>query len=124
MPQSRRLLSDLCSISSASGDVEGLYKVADRLAAELTALGMMAQIHAEPGINGRALPVLVAGDASDDEPATLLIGHLDTVLPATAPRLDDGRLFGTGALDMKGGFAALVGALRELRREGRRRRRI
>ncbi len=112
------LLGDLCSISSASGDVEGLYKVADRLASELVALGMTAQIQAEPGANGRALPVLVAGDGGDDEPATLLIGHLDTVLPASAPRVDGHRLYGTGALDMKGGFAALVGALKELRRRG------
>lgn len=115
---STALLSDLCSISSASGDVEGLYEVADRLATELIALGMAAQIHAEPGVNGRALPVLIASDASDDEPATLLIGHLDTVLPATAPSLEGGRLFGTGALDMKGGFTALVGALKVLRQRG------
>jgi glutamate carboxypeptidase len=112
------LLSDLCAISSASGDTEGLYRVADRLASELTGLGLVAQIHAEAGLNGRGLPVLVARGVGDDEPGTVLIGHLDTVLPATAPRLENGRLIGTGALDMKGGFAALLGALSLLRERG------
>ncbi len=111
-------LSDLCSISSASGDVDGLYKVADRLASEFTGLGLVSQIHAEPGLDGRGLPVLVARGVGDDEPGTVLIGHLDTVLPATAPTSENGRLLGTGALDMKGGFAALVGALRLLREQG------
>ena len=112
------LLSDLCAISSASGDTEGLYRVADRLASELTGLGLVAQIHAEAGLDGRGLPVLVARAVGDDEPGTVLIGHLDTVLPATAPRLENGRLIGTGALDMKGGFAALLGALSLLRERG------
>jgi len=112
------LLSDLCSISSASGDVEGLYEVANRLAMELTDLGMVSQIHAETGLNGRALPVLVAEGPDVDTPGTLLLGHLDTVLPAIPPRLENGRFLGTGALDMKGGFVALVGALRRLRKRG------
>ena len=115
---SARLLDDLCSISSASGDVEGLYKVADRLAAELSDLGMMSQIHAENGLNGRGMPVLVAEGSDADTPGTLLLGHLDTVLPAIPPRLENGRFLGTGALDMKGGFVALVGALRQLRERG------
>ena len=48
-----------------------------------------------------------------------MIGHLDTVLPAVRRRA--GSMIGsqgTGALDMKGGFAALVGALGLLRRRG------
>jgi glutamate carboxypeptidase len=112
------LLSDLCSISSASGDVEGLYSVASRLASELTGLGLVSQIHAEPGLNGKGLPVLVARGPGVEDTTTLLLGHLDTVLPATAPGLEHGRLLGTGALDMKGGFAALVGALRLLHERG------
>ncbi len=43
-------------------------------------------------------------------------GHLDTVhLPYVPPRLEDGRLYGSGAADMKGGIAAMVEATRALR---------
>jgi glutamate carboxypeptidase len=64
------------------------------------------------------MPVLVAEGLGVDTPGTLLIGHLDTVLPAIPPRLENGKFLGTGALDMKGGFVALVGALRRLRERG------
>ena len=50
----------------------------------------------------------------------LLVGHLDTVLPAIAPRHTDGRLIATGALDMKGGLAMLLGALDLLAARGER----
>jgi acetylornithine deacetylase/succinyl-diaminopimelate desuccinylase-like protein len=43
-------------------------------------------------------------------------GHLDTVhLPFVPPAVEDGRLTGSGAADMKGGTAAAVEALRALR---------
>jgi len=114
------VLEDLCSISSASGDVAGLYAVADRLGSELTALGLVAQIHAEPGADAQGLPVLVAENTDHEggDRSTLLIGHLDTVLPADSTSFDDDRFVGTGALDMKGGFAALIGALELLREIG------
>jgi glutamate carboxypeptidase len=118
-PACERILDDLCSISSASGDAEGLYKVADRLGSELTGLGLTTQIHAESGLNGQGLPVLVARNPErHGDSCTLLIGHLDTVLPASPTRRGDGRFFGTGALDMKAGFASLIGALRLLRELG------
>lgn len=116
--QSTVLLEELCAISSASGDVAGLYSVAERLGAELTALGMVPEIHAEAGLDGTAQPVLVARNEGVDEHHTLLIGHLDTVLPAIHPRREANRLVATGALDMKGGMAAFVGALRVLRANG------
>ena len=46
-------------------------------------------------------------------------GHLDTVhLPFVPPRVEDGRITGSGASDMKGGIAAAVEALRALRDAG------
>ena len=41
----------------------------------------------------------------------LLVGHMDTVLPAIPPRIEGDRLIATGGLDMKAGLVMLVGAL-------------
>src|SRR5262249_22982564 len=43
-------------------------------------------------------------------------GHLDTVhLPFVPPKIEDGRIMGSGSADMKAGIAAAVEALRVLR---------
>lgn len=118
LESSIELLEGLCAISSASGEVEGLYAAAESLGTELTSLGLVPEVHAEPGMDGSARPVLVARSPEVGDRLTLLLGHLDTVLPAVPPHRDGKRLVGTGALDMKGGFAAFVGALRALRARG------
>jgi glutamate carboxypeptidase len=111
-------LEELCAISSASGDLDGLTRMAERVARELEPHGLSGNMVRETGADGRQQPVLVAGGEGAGKGYTLLIGHLDTVLPAVAPSRQDGRLVGTGALDMKGGFAALAGALRLLAEGG------
>lgn len=111
LSESSRLLEDLCAISSASGDVQGLYCLAERLGGEFTRLGLVPEIHAEMGMKGEGQPVLVARGPGLGDHSILLLGHLDTVLPAVPHEIVSGRLRGTGALDMKGGFAALIGAL-------------
>src|SRR5262249_31118433 len=46
-------------------------------------------------------------------------GHLDTVhLPFSPPAIEDGRLTGSGASDMKSGIAAAVEAIRVVRDSG------
>jgi len=112
------LLHELCSVSSASGDTEGLYRMTEVLSRELTPLGLIPEVSAEPGVNGSAQPVLTARGSNPGNRHTLLLGHLDTVLPANPPLVQRGLLRGTGALDMKGGFASLIGALQLLRERG------
>ena len=56
-------------------------------------------------------------------PYQLLVGHSDTVWPLETlermpVRIDDGRLFGPGSLDMKGGITQVVFALRALADQG------
>lgn len=105
------LLRRLCAISSESGDVEGLRRVAELLGDELSRRGLAVAIEEEPGPDGRAQPLLLAAGEEAGERPLLLVGHMDTVLPAREPRVDGARLIATGALDMKGGLAMLVGAL-------------
>jgi glutamate carboxypeptidase len=112
------LLRDLTAISSDSGDPEGLRRMAERLAAELEQRGLAVTIEGEAPPDGPLLPVLYARGADTSRGHLLLIGHLDTVLPAHEPRLEGGRLIATGAIDMKGGLATLVGALDLLRHRG------
>ena len=112
-----QLLEELCALSSPSGDRAGLTAVAARLAAALGVRGFPAEVESWEG-EGGSWPVVVAGDPGTAAPL-LLVGHLDTVLPAAPPRRDEDRLVATGAIDMKGGLAALCGALDLLAAEGR-----
>src|SRR5437762_3009663 len=48
-------------------------------------------------------------------PSVMLCGHIDTVgvegmADPFVPRIEDGRLYGRGAQDMKGGVAAMIAA--------------
>jgi glutamate carboxypeptidase len=111
------LLRELTGISSPSGDPDGLRRAAQRLGLALSARGLATEIRDEDGGDG-PLPVLYARGSDTSRGHLLLIGHLDTVLPAAEPRLDGDRLVATGAIDMKGGLAAFVGALDLLQHRG------
>jgi glutamate carboxypeptidase len=112
------LLEDLCGISTATGDVEGLRACGRRLGGELSELGFRVEIETRADESGAAQPLLAATSGPTGNRHVLLIGHLDTVLPAVRTHRHGDRLYGTGALDMKGGFAAFIGALRLLRAGG------
>jgi acetylornithine deacetylase/succinyl-diaminopimelate desuccinylase-like protein len=70
-------------------------------------------------------PNLLARFGTGEEPAVLVLGHTD-VVPAgpgwasdpMAAHVAGGRLVGRGAADMKGGLAAVIGALRAIAAEG------
>lgn len=108
-----QLLRELTAISSPSGDLPGLHRMTERLSAELSARGLTPEVLEEAGE-----PVLVARGPDTSRGHLLLIGHMDTVLPAAEPRIEGDRLFATGAIDMKGGLAAFLGALDLLAERG------
>lgn len=112
------LLTELTAISSPSGDSAGLNRMAQRFGHALRERGLAVEIRDEPSDGGQILPVLFARGPRTEKGHLLLIGHLDTVLPAAEPHLDGGRLVATGAIDMKGGLAAFLGALDLLRDRG------
>jgi len=116
--QTLGLLTELAAISSPSNDPAGLRRMAERLATELAARGLTPEITEEDGEGGVKLPVLLGRGAGLSRGPLLLIGHIDTVLPAAPPHLEKDRLVATGAIDMKGGIAAFLGALDLLRHWG------
>src|SRR5215213_2535742 len=107
------LLRELTAISSPSGDLAGLRRMTERLSQELSARGLTPEVWEEAGE-----PVLVARGPDTSRGHLLLIGHMDTVLPAAESRVEGDRLVATGAIDMKGGLAAFLGALDLLAERG------
>jgi acetylornithine deacetylase len=118
------LLRDLVAIDSVnpslSHGARGEADVARRIAGELESIGLRVEIaDAAPGrpnvvgvLDGRALGR-----------SLMFCGHTDTVSvsgmrqPFT-PEIRDGRLYGRGAQDMKGGVAAMIGAVRRIVESG------
>ena len=116
-----RDLVGIPSINPAFDDGTGNeVAIADLLTQQLEALGMtvtrVAPDPLRPSVLGR-----LAG--AGDGPSLLLYGHIDTVgvegmAEPFAARVSDGRLYGRGAYDMKGGLAACLGAVHSIRRSG------
>jgi len=79
----------------------------------------------QPVVNGRENLLAVLPGRRDGAPLLMLNGHMDTVPPSGSMRyppfaaeVHDGRLWGRGAVDMKGAVAAMTVALAALRRAG------
>ena len=118
------LLRELVGIDSVNPSLvpggRGESRIAARLADEMRSIGMA--VHVNDVAPGRPNVVGVMTGRSAG-PALLLCGHTDTVGVAgmTDPfeaRFEDGRLFGRGAQDMKGGVAAMVDAARCIAERG------
>lgn len=114
------LLTEMCAISSSSGETKGLRRMCERLSAELSRWGLATEAVDAPDMTGVPQPVLLARGPAVKESHLLLVGHMDTVLDAAKPRREGDRLWATGALDMKGGLAALLGALELLAARGQK----
>jgi glutamate carboxypeptidase len=98
------LLRELVEIESPTGDTDAMQA---RLEDELLALGARVERR------GASLYAELAGDGAP----LLLLGHVDTVWPRGTLermpwRLEDGRAYGPGTYDMKGGLVVLLDAVR------------
>lgn len=114
------LLRDLVAANSVNPSLvpgaPGEVEAAELVRAALTAAGLDAVV--EEAAPGRPNVIGVL-EGSVPGPTVLFCGHLDTVgvegmADPFSPIERDGRLYGRGAQDMKGGVAAMVAAAAEL----------
>jgi len=103
------LLRELLEIPSPTGSED---QVARHAAAQMEALTFAVERDAAGN---------VIGTWGEGVEAIYLVGHIDTV-PGTIPvRLEDGRLYGRGAVDAKGPFATFINAVARQPRTGQTR---
>jgi len=139
-----RLIDDLQTLVRMPSITGSEEIVADWAAGALLELGLAVEIvrpdlsairadAAWPGeeMPRTSLPVVVGRAGSGGGRRIILSGHLDVVPPGDlstwshdpwAGEIRDGRLYGRGACDMKGGVAAILAAVRELGASGDLRR--
>ncbi len=113
-----RDLEALVAVSSPSGDrhgAEDCVAVVRALAPDSAAL---ERVPCSSGDHAEDVVVRLRGSGRG---RLLLLGHLDTVVPHerhAALHRDDGRLVGSGSVDMKGGDVLALGLLRALAEGG------
>ncbi len=129
-----QVLSRLIEIPTVSPQGGGYREAAELLAGELESLGLDTRVVEVPAdYRERHCPwgprYIVLGRLEGSSGRVLHFnGHYDvvpggpgwTVTEPFRPKLHAGRLYGRGAVDMKGGIAAVLGALRLARERGER----
>jgi glutamate carboxypeptidase len=112
------LLERLVNIQSGTSNKTGVDAVSSLMAAELESLGFSVERHRREVYGDH----IVARRGPEDVPTILLVGHTDTVYPPEEPfqqfRIEGERCMGQGVIDMKGGLACMVAALRVLEEVG------
>jgi succinyl-diaminopimelate desuccinylase len=97
-------------------------EVADFLADRMRELSLEADVQGVEDGRSNVVGRLAGGDG----PALVFTGHLDVVPPGGqawehdpfGAEMSDGRIYGRGSADMKGGVAAIVTAMAALKRDG------
>lgn len=120
-----RVLADLVALPSVNPDLvpdgAGEAAIARYAASYLERAGLAVKVHELARGRPNVVAVLRGRGVG---PTLLLNGHLDTVgvagmtIPPFEPRRVDDRVYGRGALDMKGGIAAFLAAAAALGRLG------
>jgi glutamate carboxypeptidase len=111
-------LRQMVEMESPTTEKARLDRLGEWLASQFKDLGGVVERMPQTGSGDHWLISWGHGDGG-----TLLLHHIDTVHPVgtigTMPwRVEEGRAYGPGALDMKGGVAVTLGAFRALRAAG------
>jgi acetylornithine deacetylase len=124
MDPTLRLLRDLVAIDSVNPSLvpgaRGEAQIADAVAADMRSIGLDVEIEEVAPARPNVVGVL---EGRSPGRTLMVCGHLDTVgvegmVAPFDPVLRDGRLYGRGSQDMKGGLAAMIGAARAIAAEG------
>jgi glutamate carboxypeptidase len=110
-------LEALLAIDSPTENHAGQRAAANFFAERFAAMGFVTRWTDMREVTGRA-GHFEAEIQGDEGRRILLLGHLDTVLPSTQVYREDGRLYGSGAGDMKGGNMVILAALQALSQAG------
>jgi glutamate carboxypeptidase len=114
---SLRDLERLLAIDSPTENHAGQREAARFFEERLEPLGFVSRWVDQSDTTGRA-GYLEAEHAGSKGKRILLLGHLDTVLPASDIYREGERLHGSGADDMKGGDMVILAALQALQQVG------
>lgn len=114
-------LQQLVELESPTSDKAAIDRLGAVLAEQLRAIGAAVDVQAQASAGNHLRARWGAGQASND--GLLLLTHMDTVwdtgtIAQRPVRIEDGRLYGPGAFDMKGGIVNAVWAIRSLRELG------
>ena len=118
------LLSELVAIDSVNPSLvrggAGESEIAAFIAQHCERLG--CSVHLQEAAAGRSNVIAVL-DSGAPGPSLMFCGHIDTVgvdgmRAPFEPVVRDGRMYGRGAQDMKGGVAAMIDAVRVAREKG------
>ncbi len=109
-------LEQMVNVDSGTLDKVGVDLVGSLLARRLEGLGFSVERVAQAEYGDH----IIGRKEGTGDNAILFLGHMDTVFPAgTAAarpfRIEGGRAYGPGVLDMKGGITALLHALEALK---------
>lgn len=115
-----KLLERLVNIDSGSGYEPGLTQVRDIAVDELKQLGFSIELVPDKAANNSHVVATLKGTG---KAKILLMAHMDTVFKegSTAERpfhIKDGRAYGPGVMDDKGGIVAGIYALKVLKDQG------
>ena len=115
------LLGEVVNLDSGSYDKAGVDAVGDRIREFLTSQGIDSEVTPDSKF-GDAINATVGNSGGSNRPI-LLMGHRDTVFPkgevARRPfRIEDGRAYGPGVVDMKGGLVLNAFVLAAFKRFG------
>jgi len=110
------ILRDLVAIPTVNDNYEARHEAIEYIDRFLQSYGMIIKRHEWNGVES-----LVATTRPTKTPTVFLMGHVD-VVPGAASlfklKKQDGKYYGRGVLDMKGGVAAFLGAVRDLAQAG------
>ncbi|MFQ6346678.1 M20/M25/M40 family metallo-hydrolase [Pseudomonas sp. R11F] len=115
-----KLLERLVNIDSGSGYEPGLTQVRDIAVDELKQLGFSIELVPDKAANNSHVVAILKGTG---KARILLMAHMDTVFKegSAAERpfhIKDGRAYGPGVMDDKGGIVAGIYALKVLKNQG------